>query len=90
MCRPSSSGPTQTWPKFGPGMGRARRVGPVVSHSCGGCWQRADPVRRVRMSADAIRRPAGNALSLQNKMAASMKNAGQEHEPLGRFPLVFI
>jgi hypothetical protein len=60
--RPSSSGLTQTWLQFGPGMGRAGHVGPVASHGWGGRWRRAGPVGRVRMHADTMRRPARDAL----------------------------
>jgi hypothetical protein len=33
VCRPSASGPTQTWRKFGPEMDHAGRLGPDASHA---------------------------------------------------------
>jgi hypothetical protein len=55
------SRPTQTQTKCAPRMGRARRIGSDASHHWGGRRPCAGPVRPVRMRADAMRRPAGDA-----------------------------
>jgi hypothetical protein len=63
--RPPASTPTQTWPKFMPGIGRVGRVGPDASYHWGGRRRRAGPFRSVRMGANSMRQPAGDALRTQ-------------------------
>jgi hypothetical protein len=60
--RPPASALTQTWPKFGPGMGRAGRVGSTASYRWSVRNWRAGLVGCVRTRADAMRRPGGDAL----------------------------
>jgi hypothetical protein len=55
------STPMHTWRKLGLGMDRAGHVGPDASHRWRR-WLRADPVRSVQARANAMRRPAGDAL----------------------------
>jgi hypothetical protein len=56
------SGPTQTWPKFEPGMGQAGCVGSVALPHWRGRNPHAGPVRSIQTHAEQMRRPARDAL----------------------------
>jgi hypothetical protein len=53
----------EIWPKFGPRMGRAGRVGPDASCRWGGHRRHAGLVGPVQTGAGPMRRPTGDALN---------------------------